>query len=200
MRVVLTDGTEFSCKNFRAIESGVLLTTDKKRKKVVGFVPTHQVRYVVPDDLEPVATPPTTGEAAAVSPTTVPDTPPDPPSDDLSIGSTTPTASTETGSVEVRPAGAVDRAASELRRLGGLGSTYAERLQAAGYETLADLAAADPVAVAEAASVAPGRGRRWVDAAGRAVDTEADEPESVTGDGDSGDSEADDSDDAETDA
>src|SRR6056297_2645309 len=121
MRVVLTDGTEFSCGNFRAIESGVLLTTDKKRKKVVGFVPTHQVRYVVPDDLEPVATPPTTGEAAAASPTTVPDTP----SDDLSIGSTTPTASTETGSVEVRPAGAVDRAASELRRLGELGLTYA---------------------------------------------------------------------------
>src|SRR6056297_1637263 len=70
MRVVLTDGTEFSCGNFRAIESGVLLTTDKKRKKVVGFVPTHQVRYVVPDDLEPVATPPTTGEAAAASATT----------------------------------------------------------------------------------------------------------------------------------
>jgi predicted flap endonuclease-1-like 5' DNA nuclease len=75
-----------------------------------------------------------------------------------------------------------------LQRLGGVGSTYADRLRAAGYRTLSDLAEADPVAVAEAASVPPGRGRRWVAAAirteagGRTDDEsgredETDEPE-----------------------
>jgi hypothetical protein len=51
MRVVLTDGTELPCTNFRAIDSGVLLTKDKKRKKVIGFVPHREVKYVVPDDV-----------------------------------------------------------------------------------------------------------------------------------------------------
>ncbi|WP_162562429.1 helix-hairpin-helix domain-containing protein [Salinigranum rubrum] len=170
MRVVLTDGTEFSCENFKALESGVLLTKDKKRKKVIGFVPIHQLRYVVPEDLEPVETPSSAeGQRGGVG-TGAPDGAV-PETGDLTVG---PPASS---AQPVESAGDVTEfempeEESDLRRLGGLGSTYAERLQTAGYETLADLAAADPVTVAEAASVAPGRGRRWVNAARRAVSGE----------------------------
>lgn len=160
MKVVLTDGTELSCRNFKAIESGVLLTRDKKRKKVVGFVPTHQLRYVVRDDVEPV------------SPADVDAETTDEPSGELSIrpSSSGPVESAvrdETGAVTGDPA-----SGSDLRRLGGLGSTYAERLQSAGFERLSDLSVADPVVVAEAAAVAPGRGRRWVNAAIRATGDE----------------------------
>lgn len=205
MRVVLRDGTEFSCRNFKAIESGVLLTKDKKRKKVIGFVPNHQVKYVVPDDLEPEVTTADERETVAAG---QPDELVHEPNDDLTVGPPA-TAQPETdgrsaaaAETDVGVVGDDTAAESDLRRLGGLGSTYAERLQAAGYETLADLAAADPVAVAEAASVAPGRGRRWVNAATRAVasvergadnEAEADgaDEEPTTGEGDDGDDTAD---------
>ena len=191
MRVVLTDGSELSCRNFKAIDSGVLLTKDKKRKKVVGFVPNHQLRYVLPDDLEPTvggeATPAETEREAAESADGREERVADAAGGDLVVGPpaspTEPAAEVggdgdvavseggDADAVEVHPEPAADATEekSDLRRLGGLGSTYAERLRAAGYETLADLAASDPVAVAEAASVAPGRGRRWVTAAERAV-------------------------------
>jgi predicted flap endonuclease-1-like 5' DNA nuclease len=209
MRVVLTDGTEFECANFKALDSGVLLTKDKKRKKVIGFVPVHQLRYVVPDDLEPVETPSADGEEAVqrgvASDATGVGAGPTHPDDSLTIRP--PAASSEP--VAGADAAAEDRTngdSSELRRLGGLGSTYAERLQAAGYGTLADLAAADPVTVAEAASVAPGRGRRWVDAARRAVaaddgaggdesdetDAESDDAEETDAEDSEGEEEADD--------
>jgi predicted flap endonuclease-1-like 5' DNA nuclease len=172
MRVVLTDGTELSCTNFKAIDSGVLLTKDKKRKKVVGFVPHHQLRYVVPDGLEPTATAPSTAErendAGSDAPGELSISPPETPTEPVDPAETTDAAEAS------EPADGASPTASDLRRLGGLGSTYAERLQSAGYETLADLAGADPVAVAEAASVAPGRGRRWVNAAGRALAAEGD--------------------------
>ncbi|WP_372911024.1 helix-hairpin-helix domain-containing protein [Salinigranum sp.] len=203
MRVVLTDGTEFECANFKALDSGVLLTKDKKRKKVIGFVPIHQLRYVVPDDLEPVETPSSTGARAGAGGE---DTPRGAPADATGVGTgparpddsltvSPPAAPSEpVGGADAAAEGETNGDGSELRRLGGLGSTYAERLQAAGYGTLADLAAADPVTVAEAASVAPGRGRRWVDAARRAVaadDAAGDESESESDVGD-GDGERDD--------
>ena len=43
----------------------------------------------------------------------------------------------------------------------GIGPTYAERLRAAGIETVADLAAADAEAVADAAQAPPGRVEDW---------------------------------------
>jgi hypothetical protein len=173
MRVVLTDGSELRCENFKAIDPGVLLTKDKKRKKVIGFVPHGEVRYVVPDDLDVVT----------------PAQDPDPNArrgDDAGADRRTGIAETDRDVLAGRPPGAekdpavdsdtvasgdepaVAPEAGDLRRLGGLGATYADRLRAAGYGRLSDLAAAaDPVAVAEAASVAPGRARRWVDAAVR---------------------------------
>lgn len=174
MRVVLTDGSEFACRNFKAIDSGVLLTKDKKRKKVIGFVPHHQLRYVVEDDLEPST--PRTGETrAATGDAVTPDQRREATAVDQTLVIGEPTTAAEPAGGDAREVAGDDGVAgtSDLRRLGGLGSTYAERLHTAGYETLADLAVADPVAVAEAASVAPGRGRRWVTAAGRAVAGEA---------------------------
>ncbi|PSP75462.1 hypothetical protein BRC81_15680 [Halobacteriales archaeon QS_1_68_20] len=44
----------------------------------------------------------------------------------------------------------------------GIGSTYAERLSAAGIETVSDLAAADPATVAEEADISESRLERWV--------------------------------------
>jgi hypothetical protein len=214
MRVVLTDGSELSCRNFKAIGSGVLLTKDKKRKKVIGFVPNHQLRYVVPDDLEPTvggATPGETEREAAESADESEERVVDAAGDDRLVGPpASPTEPAEVDgdgtvsvseggggdadAVEVRPEPTADASdeKSELRRLGGLGSTYAGRLQAAGYETLADLAAADPVVVAEAASVAPGRGRRWVDAAERAVASEEPEREGEPGEEEAESSDGDD--------
>ncbi len=179
MRVVLTDGTEFSCENFKALESGVLLTKDKKRKKVIGFVPIHQLRYVVPEDLEPQESP------------TVPEA-----GDGLTVGPPASSAQPVEGA-DVVTEFEVNEEGSDLRQLGGLGSTYAERLQTAGYETLADLAAADPVTVAEAASVAPGRGRRWVNAARRAVSEDGQPDADAEGEGDEEDEEGEEDEDDE---
>lgn len=47
----------------------------------------------------------------------------------------------------------------------GIGPVYATRLEAAGVATLADLAAADAEAVAEAAEVAVTRATGWIESA-----------------------------------
>jgi polyhydroxyalkanoate synthase len=52
-----------------------------------------------------------------------------------------------------------------VESIDGIGPAYAEDLRAAGVESVADLAAADPVAVAERADIAPGRVEDWVAAA-----------------------------------
>ncbi|ELZ80184.1 hypothetical protein C5C07_12380 [Haloferax sp. Atlit-4N] len=54
MKVYLTDGTSFECGGYKALDSGgVVLTADKKRKQVVGYVPADALVYVLPDDVEP---------------------------------------------------------------------------------------------------------------------------------------------------
>lgn len=52
MKAICADGTEIECENFKAIDSGVLLTKDRKRNEVIGFVPNDDLRYVVPEDVE----------------------------------------------------------------------------------------------------------------------------------------------------
>jgi len=47
----------------------------------------------------------------------------------------------------------------------GIGPAYADRLADVGISTIAELAAADPDAVAEEADLAPGRVQQWVDRA-----------------------------------
>ncbi|RDZ63748.1 hypothetical protein C5B90_11485 [Haloferax sp. Atlit-12N] len=54
MKVYLTDGTSFECGGYKALDSGgVVLTADKKRKHVVGYVPADALVYVLPDDVAP---------------------------------------------------------------------------------------------------------------------------------------------------
>ncbi|POG55660.1 helix-hairpin-helix domain-containing protein [Haloferax marisrubri] len=54
MKVYLTDGTSFECGGYKALDSGgVVLTSDKKRKHVVGYVPADALVYVLPDDVAP---------------------------------------------------------------------------------------------------------------------------------------------------
>lgn len=51
LTVVCKDGTTVACENFTAIDSGVLLTEDLERERVVGFVPHGQLRYVLPTEV-----------------------------------------------------------------------------------------------------------------------------------------------------
>jgi len=46
--------------------------------------------------------------------------------------------------------------------INGIGPTYAGRLEAAGIETVADLAAADPAEVADAAQTSDSRAEDWI--------------------------------------
>ncbi len=52
-----------------------------------------------------------------------------------------------------------------VERIKGIGPAYGERLGDVGIETVADLAAADPAAVAEEASVGETRATTWIDRA-----------------------------------
>jgi predicted flap endonuclease-1-like 5' DNA nuclease len=52
-----------------------------------------------------------------------------------------------------------------IEEIKGIGPTYAERLGAAGIETVADIAAADPADVAEAAETGENRAGDWVERA-----------------------------------
>lgn len=54
MKVVLTDGTTFTCGGYKALDSGgVVLTDDPKRKHVIGYVPESSLAYILPDGVEP---------------------------------------------------------------------------------------------------------------------------------------------------
>ncbi|MFB6184652.1 MAG: class III poly(R)-hydroxyalkanoic acid synthase subunit PhaC [Haloarculaceae archaeon] len=60
-------------------------------------------------------------------------------------------------------ADAADADAPDVETVSGIGPTYAERLRAAGIETVADLKAADVATVAEAAEAPEGRVAAWLD-------------------------------------
>jgi len=53
MQAILTSGHTIECANFKAIDSGVVLTADAERKRVIGFVPNERLAFVVPDDRAP---------------------------------------------------------------------------------------------------------------------------------------------------
>ena len=58
MKAFCTDGTTVDCISFRAIDAGVLLfneewTEDDEDLEAFGFVPYKELRYVIPDDIQP---------------------------------------------------------------------------------------------------------------------------------------------------
>lgn len=68
MQVICTDGTVLQCQRFEAIDSGVLLFEDQQRgeasneededeterdEEATAFVPLHQLRFVLPDGVQP---------------------------------------------------------------------------------------------------------------------------------------------------
>ncbi|MUW15881.1 helix-hairpin-helix domain-containing protein [Halorubrum sp. CBA1125] len=59
-----------------------------------------------------------------------------------------------------------DDAGADVENLKGIGPAYAERLAEIGIETVEDLAAADPGAVAEGANVGEKRAQTWIERAG----------------------------------
>jgi predicted flap endonuclease-1-like 5' DNA nuclease len=58
-----------------------------------------------------------------------------------------------------------DEPAASVQEIKGIGPTYTERLEAAGIETVADLAASDAATVAEAAEATEGRAADWIERA-----------------------------------
>jgi hypothetical protein len=122
LTVVCQDGTTIGCTNFKAIESGVLLTEDLKKNRVFGFVSADEVRFVLPTDR----------------------------ARDLLDGERT--ADT-------------DGFDDPLMQLPGLGSTYAKRLRSAGYESVDDLAGADPETLVEETGANDEQAAEWVEQA-----------------------------------
>ena len=55
---------------------------------------------------------------------------------------------------------------ASVQEIDGIGPTYAERLEAAGIRTVADLAGSDAATVAEAAEAGESRAADWIEQAG----------------------------------
>lgn len=166
MKVICNDGLVIECGNFKAIDGGVVLTKDKKRKKNNGFVPMAELKYIVPDGAVP-----------------------DDPDDETELSTEVPlpspaqrreiaamrsrldrldAAAQSSRETDDRPARADEQVDGEddpypeLQRVDGLGPTYAGRLYDDGIETLVDLRAADPKEVAAVADVGETRAEDWV--------------------------------------
>ncbi|WP_439027149.1 helix-hairpin-helix domain-containing protein [Haloarchaeobius sp. DT45] len=184
MKAITKSGVSVPCENFKAIDEGVLLFADEKKKQLVGFVPYEDLQFVLPDDVaddldagasepEPVAEPLTdaeiawseaTGEAIGV---------------DIEHGAVaTPESAGETATAEGAES-EIDRvrAISELTAIHGLGPTYADRLRSAGIESLRGLAMSTPERIASVVDISKSRASIWVDRAQEMVQTEQEEQE-----------------------
>lgn len=131
LTAVCTDGTTIECANFTAIESGVLLTQDVKRKQVVGFVPHGELRYVLPTEVV---------RAAAEEP--------GPSFED------------------------------ELMELPRLGETYAKRLRAAGYTSMAEVARTSTADLVDATGARESVAEEWRE---QAADRSHEETDAASG-------------------
>lgn len=76
-----------------------------------------------------------------------------------------PAVDAEAGDAEDAEPGSGEGASPPVEEITGIGPTYASRLEAAGIETVADLAAADVGTVAEAADTAESRASDWIEQA-----------------------------------
>ncbi|MDS0294157.1 helix-hairpin-helix domain-containing protein [Halogeometricum luteum] len=142
MYAVTKSGLTVGCGNFKAIDGGVLLFEDVKRNRVSGFVPSAELKYVLPADATTRAGENVWDAGAA-----------DDPGAQGKSASSSPKSSDGGGF------------RSELTVLGGLGETYAERLHEEGVDSLSAMRRADAARVAAAAGVSESRAERWIDAA-----------------------------------
>jgi predicted flap endonuclease-1-like 5' DNA nuclease len=70
MKAVLTDDSSVDCAGFKALDAGVVLFADERRRDALGFLPTERLRYVLPASevaTTPDGDPATTPEATAES-------------------------------------------------------------------------------------------------------------------------------------
>lgn len=139
MYAVTNAGLTVGCENFKAMDGGVLLFEDAERKRVSGFVPHAELKYVLSADATTRAGE-SVWDAAA--------------SDDVQEEQSAAPSDT-------------DEFRSELTVLGGLGETYAEQLHEDGIDSLSAIRRADAARVASAAGVSESRANRWIDAANR---------------------------------
>lgn len=66
MNVICLDGTTIECDSFRAIDGGVLVFTseneateeDAGERMAAGFVPYEELRYVLPEQAQPMSAAP----------------------------------------------------------------------------------------------------------------------------------------------
>lgn len=163
MKVVLEDGMTVDCGNYKAVDAGLVLTSDVKRKQVIGFVPHDQVRFVLPDDvLTRRETADGSTEFVYVSDTdqqarieeleaTVAD---------LETQLAESAADAEAG---VKARHHVDEP-ENLEVIDGIGPKYHERLTEAGITTFEQLRRASVAQVVEATGVSDERAEDWIDA------------------------------------
>jgi predicted flap endonuclease-1-like 5' DNA nuclease len=158
MYAVTKSGLTVGCGNFKAIDGGVLLFEDAKRNRVSGFVPSAELKYVLPADATTRA-----GESVW----------------DAGAADAAGESGTEGKSASAPKSSDGGGFRSELTVLGGLGETYAERLHEEGVDSLSAMRGADAARVAAAAGVSESRASRWIDAA-----NERDEGAQTEGQGD----------------
>ncbi|WP_435358807.1 helix-hairpin-helix domain-containing protein [Haloarchaeobius sp. DFWS5] len=195
MQAITKSGVSVPCANFKAIDTGVVLTEDEKRKHVVGFIPYEDLQFVLPDDVaatldRPTAAPrPEADEQAATrdadatgGETKDADTTDDGPtaSERESTAGEGEDTTDERAAAIGEPSGSDTndatagatrraRAISALTQIHGLGPTYATRLYDAGIVSLAALADASPAMVADATNVPEQRAQHWIDRAAAAT-------------------------------
>jgi predicted flap endonuclease-1-like 5' DNA nuclease len=170
MKVFLEDGMAIDCGGYKAIDTGIVLTEDAKRKNVIGFVPQERVQFILPDDV--------LDERQRTDGTTefvyVPDDERQQRIDELEAqvaeveaeraNAEARVAEVEAQVAELEAERAAETEPEDLTVIDGIGPKYAERLEAAGITTFEALRSATVAEVVEAADVSEGRAEDWIEA------------------------------------
>lgn len=196
MRVYLTDGTSFECGGYKALDSGgVVLTEDRKRKHVVGYVPEDALVYILPDDVAAARDAEMGVEGVAPAPA---DVVAEHTHDDVvervaglesrvdGLEGRVDAMTGQLADVVTRVEAGDDerRAPDDVRNVRGIGEAYATRLRASGIETVTALRDASESDLTAATNVSERRVREWKRRADAYAESE------LAGDDADGDSEA----------
>lgn len=178
MKVVLEDGMTVDCGNYKAVDAGLVLTADAKRKQVIGFVPHDQVRFVLPDDVLAERE----GDGGTTEFVYVSDTDQQARIEELEATVTDLEARLVEAAADAEAGVKARKHVDEpenLEVIDGIGPTYHERLTEAGITTFEQLRRSSMANVVEATGVSEERAQAWIDATkmrgGDLVPTETDE-------------------------